>query len=105
MLSQPWPIFAYHPLVRGAAAACEMVARAGMGHERPPFGTKSVVIASETVAVREAVGARHPFCTLRHFKKEEVAPPGPRVLVVAPVWGHFATVRRDPEETVLQDHE
>ncbi|HTC19168.1 MAG TPA: polyhydroxyalkanoate depolymerase [Stellaceae bacterium] len=105
MLSQPWPIFAYHPLVRGAAAACEMVARAGMGHERPPFGIKSVAIAGKTVAVSEAVVARHPFCTLLHFKKEEVAHPGPRVLVVAPLSGHFATLLRGTVETLLQDHD
>ena len=105
MLSQPWPLFAYHPLVRGAAAACEMVARAGMGHERPPFGIKSVAIAGKTVTVSEAVVARHPFCTLLHFKKEDVEHPGPRVLVVAPLSGHFATLLRGTLETLLQDHD
>src|ERR1700689_3868240 len=105
MLSQPWPLFAYHPLVRGAAAACEMVARAGVGHERPPFGIKSVAIAGKTVAVSEAVVARHPFCTLLHFKKEDVEHPGPRVLVVAPLSGHFATLLRGTVETLLQDHD
>ncbi|HUB96948.1 MAG TPA: hypothetical protein VL993_13580, partial [Stellaceae bacterium] len=37
MLNQPWPLLAHHPLVRSAAAASEMVARAGMWHERPAF--------------------------------------------------------------------
>jgi len=105
MLSQPWPLFANHPLVRGAAAACEMVSRAGMGHERPPFGIKSVSIKGKIIEISEAVVARHPFCTLLHFKKENVKRPGPRLLVVAPLSGHFATLLRGTVETLLQDHD
>jgi len=105
LLSQPWPLFAYHPMVRSAAAACEMVARAGMGHERPDFGIKSVEISGKIVAVSETVVARHPFCTLLHFKKENVKHPGPRILVVAPLSGHFATLLRGTVETLLQDHD
>ena len=102
VLSQPWPMLAHHPMMRSAAAACEMVARAGMWHERPPFGIKSTTIAGREIAVQEETAARHPFCTLLHFRKD-IAPSGPKVLLVAPLSGHFATLLRGTVETLLPD--
>ncbi len=101
--NQPWPVLAHHPLVRSTAAACEMVARAGMWHERPDFRISSVEIAGERVAVRESVVARHPFCNLLHFEKD-YAPEQPRLLLVAPLSGHFATLLRGTVERLLVDH-
>ena len=103
VLSQPWPVIAYHPMVRAAAAACELVARAGMWHERPAFGIKTVTIGGRVLPVEEAVVARHPFCTLLHFRKEGIAAVQPRVLLVAPLSGHFATLLRGTVETLLPD--
>ncbi|HYL33257.1 MAG TPA: polyhydroxyalkanoate depolymerase [Stellaceae bacterium] len=103
VLSQPWPLVAHHPMVRAAAAACEMVARGGMWHERPPFGIKSVAIGNQVLPVHEEVSACHPFCTLRHFRKEGIAAIQPRVLMVAPLSGHFATLLRGTIETLLPD--
>jgi poly(3-hydroxybutyrate) depolymerase len=104
VLSQPWPVLAKHPLVRSAAASCEMVARAGMWHERPDFRIVSTEVEGERVPVREVVVARHGFCNLVHFRKEN-APSQPRVLVVAPVSGHFATLLRGTVERLLTDHD
>ena len=103
VLSQPWPVVAHHPMVRAAAAACEMVARAGMWHERPAFGIKSVTIGGRVLPIEETVVARHPFCTLLHFCKEGIAAAQPRVLLVAPLSGHFATLLRGTVETLLPD--
>lgn len=103
VLSQPWPVVAHHPMMRAAAAACELVARAGMWHERPAFGIKTVTIGGRVLPVKEAVVARHPFCTLVHFRKEGIAAVQPRALVVAPLSGHFATLLRGTIETLLPD--
>jgi len=103
VLNQPWPVVAHHPMMRAAAAACEMVARAGMWHERPPFGIKSVAVGGCVLPVSEEVASCHPFCTLRHFRKEGIAAVQPRVLVVAPLSGHFATLLRGTIETLLPD--
>src|SRR5215469_4932338 len=89
VLSQPWPIVAHHPMMRAAAAACEMVARAGMWHERPPFGIKSVTIGGRVLPVHEEVVAWHPFCALQRLRKEGVAVVQPRVLVVGPLSARF----------------
>jgi poly(3-hydroxybutyrate) depolymerase len=103
-LSHPWPFFGDHPLVRGAAAACEMVSRSGIRHHRPEFGITETLVEGRPVAVLEEVVARHPFCKLLHFVKDtKVAQP--RVLVVAPMSGHFATLLRGTVETLLLDHD
>ena len=104
LLNQPWPVVAHHPVIRSAAAACEMVERAGMWHERPEFGIRSTTIDGRSVAVDEVAAVRHPFCTLLHFKKD-IAVEQPRVLLVAPLSGHFATLLRGTVETLLPEND
>jgi poly(3-hydroxybutyrate) depolymerase len=103
--SQPWPLLDDHPLVRGTAAACELVSRSGTSHQRPIFGIASTIVRGQRVAVAEdGTLMRHPFCTLLHFRKE-AAFVQPRVLVVAPLSGHFATLLRETVETLLPEHD
>ncbi len=102
-LNQPWP-FLHHPIVRNAAAACEMVSRAGMSHARPDFGITSTDLGGRDVAVHEETVFSHPFCSLTHFRKD-VYVEQPRVLLVAPLSGHFATLLRGTVETLLPDHD
>jgi poly(3-hydroxybutyrate) depolymerase len=81
-----------------------MVARAGMWHDRPDFGIHRTTIDGRDVPVEEVAVLHHPFCTLRRFKKD-VAVDQPRVLLVAPLSGHFATLLRGTVETLLPDHD
>jgi poly(3-hydroxybutyrate) depolymerase len=104
LLNQPWPVLAHHPVIRSAAAACELVARAGMWHERPDFRIRGTCVEGRAVPVSEVAAIRHPFCTLLHFKKETPVEQ-PRVLVVAPLSGHFATLLRGTVETLLPEHD
>ncbi|HEV8020623.1 MAG TPA: polyhydroxyalkanoate depolymerase [Candidatus Lustribacter sp.] len=85
-------------------AGYEMLAHAGFSHERKPFGIDAVRIAETDVPVREEVVVRTPFATLLHFKKD-VDVPLPRVLVVAPMSGHFATLLRATVRTMLPEHD
>jgi poly(3-hydroxybutyrate) depolymerase len=103
-LQHPWPMVGGHPVVRGMAAACELMARAGMSHQRPAFGLPETVVGGKTVAVHEEVVSEQPFCTLLHFQKE-IAIEQPRVLVVAPLSGHFSTLLRDTVAALLPDHD
>jgi poly(3-hydroxybutyrate) depolymerase len=103
ILTQPWPLFGDAPLVRSAAAAMELLSNAGMSHDRPDFGIRSVTIGGREVAVTEEVIASHPFCRLLHFRRD--APfDEPTVLVVAPLSGHFSTLLRGTVQTLLPDH-
>jgi len=103
VLVQPWPLIENAPLVRGAAAAMELLSNAGMSHDRPDFGIGSAAIDGEKIAVTEEVVASHPFCNLLHFRKEGTRSE-PTVLVVAPLSGHFSTLLRGTVETLLPDH-
>jgi poly(3-hydroxybutyrate) depolymerase len=90
--------------VRELAAACEVFALAALTHRRPDFRIDSVETPRGPVRVDEAIAHQTAFGTLLHFKKD-MADPGPRVLIVAPMSGHFATLLRETARTVLADHD
>jgi polyhydroxyalkanoate depolymerase len=85
-------------------AAYEMIARAGLTHTRPEYGIDSVTIGNQEVAVTEEAALATPFATLRHFKKEADREQ-PRVLLIAPLSGHFATLLRATVRTMLVEHD
>lgn len=89
---------------RHLAAAYEMVERAGLSHGRPPFEITTTTVGNREVEVTEEAAYRLPFGTLLHFKKD-VDVPQPRVLVVAPLSGHFATLLAGTVRTLLPDHD
>jgi polyhydroxyalkanoate depolymerase len=100
----PWVTASAPSSLRSMAAAYEMISRAGLSHTRPPYGIDEVPVGNEMVKVEEKPRFVAPFGTLLHFKKD-VATPQPRVLVVAPLSGHFATLLRNTVKTLLSDHD
>jgi polyhydroxyalkanoate depolymerase len=92
------------PWSHNAMALCELLAHAGLSHRRPSFGIDTVRIGNREVAVCEEAVHTTPFCTLLHFRKA-IETPQPRVLLVAPMSGHFATLLRDTVRTMLADHD
>src|SRR5215469_4071936 len=104
LLNHPWLAFRDHPLLRHAAAACELVSRAGMSHRRPDFGIDNTIVAGHDVAVEENPVLETPFCTLLQFRKR-ISAVQPKVLLVAPLSGHFATLLRGTVETLLPEHD
>jgi len=98
------PLSPGHPAMRNLTAVYELIARAGLTHTRPPFGISSVSVGNRQVEVREEAVATTPFGTLLHFKKD-VATAQPRVLMVAPLSGHFSTLLRETVRTMLPEHD
>jgi poly(3-hydroxybutyrate) depolymerase len=98
------PRLADSNVLRNLTAAYELIARAGLTHTRPPFGISHVSVGNREVEVHEEAAARTPFGTLLHFKKDITAAQ-PRVLIVAPLSGHFATLLRATARTMLPDHD
>lgn len=90
--------------IRAAAAAYEMVTRAGLTHERPPYEIDSVRDGNREVAVSEETALDLPFGSLLRFAKDSDAPQA-KVLVVAPMSGHFSTLLRNTVLTLLRDHD
>jgi len=92
--------FGPHRPHRHLAAALEVMRLAEITHRRPDWGISQAAgheVVEETVATT-------PFATLTRFVKVG-APAQARVLVVAPMSGHFATLLRDTVRTMLSDHD
>jgi len=85
-------------------AFCELLARFELRHERPAYGIQNVIVDGCIVSVQEEAVDLTPFCTLLHFRKH-FDRTQPRVLVVAPLSGHFATLLRDSVRTLLAEHD
>jgi poly(3-hydroxybutyrate) depolymerase len=93
-----------HGAVRNLTAAYELISRARLTHTRPPFGIDRVMVGNREVDVREERAHVTPFGTLLHFKKD-IEAAQPRVLLVAPLSGHFATLLRATVRTMLAEHD
>jgi poly(3-hydroxybutyrate) depolymerase len=89
---------------RQAAAACRLLELAEVTHHRPAWQIDHVMIGAEPVPVVEEAVRVTPFATLLRFRKVGAAAQ-PKVLVVAPMSGHFATLLRDTVRTLLLDHD
>src|SRR6476660_2147815 len=83
-------------------AAWELMSRAGLTHVRPDYGIDRVMVGNREVAVTEEAILTTPFGTLLRFRKD-VDTPQPRMLLVAPLSGHFATLLRNTISTLLID--
>ena len=90
--------------MRQMMAALEMASRAKLTHVSQPFGIKSVMVENRESLVVEEVAFDLPFGRLLHFRKD-IDAPQPKVVIVAPLSGHFATLLRDTVKTMLQDHD
>ena len=95
---------ASHSPSRQMAAACKVLELAEVTHTRPAWKIASISIGGESTPVVEEVVHATPFATLRRFRKDTAAAQ-PRVLIVAPMSGHFATLLRDTVRTMLADHD
>jgi len=91
--------------IRRARAAYEVFTRLSLTHHRPPFGIDTVDTPTGAVPVVEEATLVTPFATLLHFRKPPVDLPQPKVMIVAPMSGHFATLLRGTVRTMLRDHD
>ncbi|MEY8877215.1 MAG: polyhydroxyalkanoate depolymerase [Leptothrix sp. (in: b-proteobacteria)] len=101
--------------LREMAAAHEVFSRLRLTHRRPAFGIDSVTLGegdtAHSVPVTERLVLRKPFGSLLRFERADAPEAGdsgkplPRVLIVAPLSGHFATLLADTARTMLADHD
>jgi poly(3-hydroxybutyrate) depolymerase len=102
-----------HPLAhtafgRSATAACEVFERATRRYRRPEFAISATIVDGRPVPVSETVVWESPFCRLLHFKRAIAAARSaqdPRLLLVAPLSGHFAALLRGTVAALLPRHE
>jgi poly(3-hydroxybutyrate) depolymerase len=90
--------------VRAMRANAQMAMHSRLTHARRPFGVDTVEVGGERVDVSPVVVDSTPFCSLVRFAKE-TALPQPRVLLIAPMSGHFATLLRETVRTLSRDND
>jgi poly(3-hydroxybutyrate) depolymerase len=97
----------YTPFGRTMAASCELFERTTRRYGKPAFDLPETTINGVKVAVEERVVWERPFCKLVYFdrKTQGRRKPQPKVLMVAPMSGHYATLLRGTVEAFLPGHE
>lgn len=93
------------PGANTAAAAAEMLERATRRYGKPAWNLRRVAIDGSVSSVKERTVLSLPFCDLVRFDRSGGRPGDPRVLVVAPLSGHWATLLRGTVEALLPGHE
>ncbi len=97
----------YTPFGRAMAASAELFERTTRRYGKPAFDLPTTLVGGQRVAVMERVVWERPFCRLLHFERA-LSPgqiTGPKVLIVAPMSGHYATLLRGTVEAFLPGHE
>ncbi len=100
--------FAYTTMGKAAAAVCELFERTTRRYGKPEWGIDSTLVGGERIAVHINCVWERPFCRLLHFERAlEHAPkrPQPKLLIVAPMSGHYATLLRGTVEAFLPNHD
>lgn len=107
LFSNPVSPLAYTPMSRSFAASYELFNRLGKSYAKPAWGLDHTTIDGEAVAITEEIVVRTPFCHLIHFSRDlkRERPQDTRILLVAPLSGHHATLLRDTVRTLLPSHD
>ncbi len=106
-----WPFnpMAHTTFGKNIAAACEVFENVTRRYGKPEFAIKQTHIEGLTFPVREETVLVKPFCNLIHFARDTSVIGGrrndPKVLIVAPMSGHYATLLRGTVEAMLPEHE
>ena len=96
----PWT---HTPMGRSMAAGLELFERTTRRYAKPEFGLNTTKLNSGPVDVTEEIVWSKPFCNLIHFRRDlpKGRHPDPKILLVAPMSGHYATLLRGTVETLL----
>ncbi len=100
----PWLRTPWHHNAKWWSAGARMMMRAGLTFVRPAYGINTVTVGNREVPVIEEPVLATPFGTLLRFRKD-IDTAQPKVLLLAPLSGHFATLLRGTVRTLLPDHD
>lgn len=105
-----WPLnpMGYTSAGKNMIAACEVFENITRRYGKPEFGIKSTSLAGLNVPVREEIALTRSFCNLLHFARDESKTDkrhDPKVLIIAPMSGHYSTLLRGTVEAMLPEHD
>lgn len=104
VFSNPWNPLSYTPMGKTLAASGELFERVTRRFGRPDWMLEKTRINDKEVSVKPEVVVEKPFCQLTHFKRATKRN-DPRVLIISPMSGHFATLLRGTVQALLPHHE
>ena len=102
LLTNPANPMAYLGLGPMAASALEVFAHATASYGKPAFGIENVEVGNRSYAVEEATVVNRPFGDLKRFRREDLPADAPKLLIVAPMSGHYATLLRGTVEKMVE---
>ena len=100
------PLLASTPIGRTIVASAEMFERVTRRYGKPVFGLEKTVVDGRDVTIHETIVWQKPFCQLIRFQRD--LPAGtvqPKLLIVAPMSGHYATLLRGTVEAFLPHYD
>ncbi|HWI85684.1 MAG TPA: polyhydroxyalkanoate depolymerase [Sphingomonas sp.] len=100
-MAHPANPFARTQLGSMMASGLDVFAHASAPHGKPEFGLPFTIIDGKEVLVEEVIEARKPFGQLIHFTRPDAPQGQPKLLIVAPMSGHYATLLRGTVERLL----
>jgi poly(3-hydroxybutyrate) depolymerase len=99
-LQSPLNPFAYNGMTPVLASGLDVFAHASASRGKPDFGLDSTIVDGRTVAVIEEIVVEKPFGSLKRFARDGVEGQ-PKLMIVAPMSGHYATLLRGTVERML----
>lgn len=108
LLEHPLNPLRYSPVSDNMRAAFGVIEGLTRRYSKPQFNLSGIEVEGEAVAITERVVHRKPFCQLKHFHRnfaDPLRPADPKLLIVAPMSGHWATLLRGTVSAMLADHE
>lgn len=108
ILQNPANPLAYAPAMPGVMAAFEVAERSTRRYDKPQFGLHTTLVEGEPVAVEERIVLRKAFGQLKQFHRhlpDAARPADPKLLIVAPMSGHWATLLRGTVEAMLPEQD
>lgn len=105
MFNNPLSPLSYTGYGRHMAAASELIERITQKYPKPEFGIKSVKLDDTIIDVHQEVVMAKPFCKLQHFARPNFKKNTKKLLVVAPMSGHHATLLRGTVQALIPHHD
>jgi poly(3-hydroxybutyrate) depolymerase len=105
LLTNPVLPMGYFGMGPAVASALQVFSSFYQEHGKPAFGIETVKVGGRQHLVSETVVLEKPFCALRHFRREGLPEDAPKLLIVAPMSGHYATLLRGTVARLVENQE
>lgn len=104
-LSNPTNPLGYAGAAPVMASALEVFAHAYAPRGKPEWGITHAKADGQEWPVSESVVLKKPFCDLKRFHREGLPDDAPRLLVVAPMSGHYASLLRGTVARMVENQD